>query len=84
MKPEKILEKILSGSKNIKFDDFTRLIEAYGFALSRVNGSHHVFTHPDVERPLPVQEVKGEAKPYQVRQLLKLVEKHNLRLKWGG
>jgi hypothetical protein len=27
-----------------------------------------------------LQEVKGEAKPYQIRQFLRLVERHNLRL----
>jgi len=27
---------------------------------------------------LNLQEVKGEAQPYQVRQLLQLVERHNL------
>jgi hypothetical protein len=27
-----------------------------------------------------LQEVKGEAKAYQIRQFLRLVERHNLRL----
>jgi hypothetical protein len=27
-----------------------------------------------------LQEVKGEAKPYQIRQLLRIVEKYNLTL----
>jgi hypothetical protein len=27
-----------------------------------------------------LQEVRGEAKPYQIRQFLKLAERHNLRL----
>jgi hypothetical protein len=30
-----------------------------------------------------MQEVKGEAKPYQVRQFLRLVERHNLALEEG-
>jgi hypothetical protein len=29
---------------------------------------------------LNLQEVKGQAKPYQVRQLLQLVERHDLHL----
>jgi len=29
---------------------------------------------------LNLQEVKGEAKPYQIRQLLRLVERYNLEL----
>jgi hypothetical protein len=31
-----------------------------------------------------LQEVKGEAKPYQIRQFLKIVERHDLRLEDEG
>ncbi|WP_236097091.1 type II toxin-antitoxin system HicA family toxin [Dolichospermum planctonicum] len=24
------------------------LVEAFGFSLSRINGSHHIFTHPTI------------------------------------
>jgi hypothetical protein len=30
-----------------------------------------------------LQEVKGEAKPYQIKQLLKLAERHDLALEDG-
>jgi hypothetical protein len=36
--------------------------------------------HPDVPRPLNLQEVGGQAKPYQVRQFLKAVEQYNLSM----
>lgn len=36
--------------------------------------------HPDVSELLNLQDVRGEAKPYQVRQFLRLVERHDLRL----
>lgn len=80
MKPRKVLQKILSGSKNVRFTDFVGLVEAFGFGLERVNGSHHIFTHPDVPELVNLQEVKGEVKPYQVRQFMKLVERYDLRL----
>lgn len=80
MKPQKVLQKILSGSKNVRFTDFIGLVEAFGFRLERVNGSHHIFTHPDVPELVNLQEVKGEVKPYQVRQFMKLVERYDLRL----
>ncbi len=51
-----------------------------GFSLSRVAGSHHIFAHPDIAELINVQEIDGEAKPYQVRQFLRLVERYNLRL----
>ncbi len=41
-------------------------------------GSHHIYTHPKIPRALPLQPVNGEAKPYQLRQLAKLVAEYNL------
>ncbi|MDZ4278940.1 MAG: type II toxin-antitoxin system HicA family toxin [Dehalococcoidia bacterium] len=52
--------------------------------MARVRGSHHIFTHPDVPELVNLQEVQGEAKPYQLRQLLRLVERYNLRLEDEG
>lgn len=80
MNPQKLLEKILTGSKNIHFNDFVRLVEAFGFRLSRVKGSHHIFEHPDVPEILNLQNYSGQAKPYQIRQFLQLVERYNLTL----
>ncbi len=80
MIPRKTLEKILAGSKNIPFADMCRLVEAFGFRLSRVKGSHHIFAHPNLSELVNLQEVNGQAKPYQVRQFLKLVEEYNLTL----
>ena len=57
------------------------LVEAFGFRLSRTSGSHHIFIHPDIPEQINLQSVKGQAKPYQVRQFLKLVERYNLTLK---
>lgn len=80
MNKQKLLEKILSGSKNIRFDEFVSLIEAFGFELSRVRGSHHIFEHQNVPEILNLQNSKGQVKPYQVRQFLQLVEQYSLKL----
>jgi len=45
-----------------------------------VSGSHHIYVHPDVPELVNLQEVKGKVKSYQLRQLLKIVEKHNLQM----
>ena len=42
--------------------------------------SRFVFTHPGIPELANLQEVRGEAKPYQVRQFMKLVERYNLQL----
>lgn len=80
-KKRKLLKRVLSGSKNIRFDEFTGLIEALGFALERISGSHHIFSHPAVPQTISAQpDQNGQAKPYQVRQLTKLIEKYALKL----
>ena len=80
MNKRKLLEKALSGSKNIRFNEMVALVEAFGFNLSRVRGSHHIFTHPQVRELVNLQEVDGKAKPYQIRQFLQLVERYNLEM----
>ena len=80
MNRKKILQKILAGSKNIKFSDMVNLVEGFGFTLSRTDGSHHIFNRPDIPELVNLQNIKGQTKPYQMRQFLKLVEKHDLKL----
>jgi predicted RNA binding protein YcfA (HicA-like mRNA interferase family) len=63
-KKRKLLEKILTGSKNIRFDELVTLVGAFGFTLSRINGSHHIFTHPEVPEIVNLQNKQGKAVPY--------------------
>jgi len=58
----------------------TSLLEAFGFKLVRTKGSHHIFTHTGIEEIINLQNVKGQVKPYQVKQFLALIEKYNLQL----
>lgn len=80
MNKRKLLNKALTGSKNIRFSDMVGLVEAFGFRLSRVRGSHHIFVHTDLPELLNLQDVGGQAKPYQIRQFLRLIERYNLRM----
>lgn len=80
MKKGKLLQKALTGPKNLRFEEMVTLVEAFGFRLSRVRGSHHIFTHQQVNELVNLQNVKGGVKPYQVRQFLRLVERYNLEL----
>jgi predicted RNA binding protein YcfA (HicA-like mRNA interferase family) len=77
---KKILKKALAGSRNIRFGEMVALVEAFGFRLSRVHGSHHIFAHSEVPELVNLQEVDGKAKPYQIRQFLRLVERYNIEL----
>jgi predicted RNA binding protein YcfA (HicA-like mRNA interferase family) len=80
MKPRKLFLKALNRPKNLPFHDFLQLAQAFGFRLARMNGSHHIMIHEDVPQPLNLQEVDGKAKPYQVRQFLRIIEENNLNL----
>ncbi|NLF78372.1 MAG: type II toxin-antitoxin system HicA family toxin [Chloroflexi bacterium] len=80
-KRQKLLKKITRGSKNIRFDELIGLIEGFGFRLNRISGSHHIFEHPDVAQGISLQPDKNnQAKPYQIKQFLRLVEMYNLQL----
>ncbi len=85
MNPRKLLKRISSGEvHNVSFSDLVKLVEGLGFQLDRTSGSHHVFVHPDIPELVNLQDVKGQAKPYQIRQLLRLIERCNLTLKRGS
>jgi predicted RNA binding protein YcfA (HicA-like mRNA interferase family) len=81
-KPDKLLQGLLAGNfQNIAFNDIKKLLKAYGFVLERISGSHHIFTHEMIRDIVNIQNVKGKAKPYQIRQILQIIEKYNLRMK---
>ncbi len=80
MNKRKLLRKIQSGSKNVRFDELVALIRAFGFDLVRVSGSHHIIEHLQVAELINIQNCDGEAKPYQVRQFLKLVKRYHMEL----
>ena len=80
MNKRKLLKKVLAGSNTLRFGDLVVLVEAFGFELARTSGSHHIFAHPAVPELLNLQDRKGEAKPYQVKQFLELIEQYALTL----
>lgn len=80
MKKQKLLKKLLAGSKNIRFSEAVACAEAFGFRLKTISSSHHIFVHPNIPELLNLQNVDGKAKPYQIRQFLQLVEQYNLHL----
>ena len=81
MDERKLLRRIGRGAvTNVAFGDLCSLAEGLGFELCRVRGSHHYFAHTAVGKSLNLQPTRGQAKPYQVRQLVKLVERYDLKL----
>jgi predicted RNA binding protein YcfA (HicA-like mRNA interferase family) len=80
MNVTKLFAKAARSPASCRFTEIQRLLGAFGFHLSRVTGSHHIYTHPGIPELVNLQSVKGMAKAYQVRQLLRLVERYNLEL----
>ena len=80
MNKHKLLKKVLSGSKSIRFGDMVTLVQAFGFQRMRVCGSHHIFERPEVPEIVNLQDRKGKAIPYQIKQFLELVEQYNLQI----
>jgi predicted RNA binding protein YcfA (HicA-like mRNA interferase family) len=80
MSRRKLLQKLVSSPKNVHFSEAKAVAEAYGFRLDRVSGSHHILVHPELPELINLQNVKGKAKPYQIKQLLKIIEKYNLHM----
>lgn len=82
LKPKALLARLGRGElANVSFGDAQRLLEALGFTLDRVAGSHHIYRHSEVTAQLNLQPGRnGDAKPYQLRQLLQLIDRHALTL----
>jgi hypothetical protein len=79
MSVEKILEKLLRGESdaNIRFDELCHLLQVKGFRM-RVSGSHHIFTRVGVMQRINLQREGGKAKPYQVRQVRRILTDYKL------
>ena len=78
---EDLWERLLAGDlRNVGFAEFCRLIEAFGFELRRISGSHHIYRYKKVPRPLSLQPRNREAKPYQIKQFLEMVEEFGLTM----
>ena len=73
-----LYEKALRKPGSLKFREICALAEGVGFRLDRTRGSHRIFIHDSPRMLLNFQNVKGQAKPYQVRQLLALIKQYNL------
>ena len=71
---DKLLDQARRSQNNVRFADVCALAECYGFVFDRQNGSHRQYIRPGYAARLNFQNDKGKAKPYQVRQLLKIID----------
>jgi predicted RNA binding protein YcfA (HicA-like mRNA interferase family) len=80
-KAEKLAAKILSGKsdQNLSFADLCHVIERAGFQLRSGKGSHRIYYKDGVVEIINVQpRGRGQAKPYQVKQVRELLLKYKI------
>ena len=73
---ENILAKMRANPKSVRFNDLCKVSEVY-FGEARQSGSNHrVYKTPwQGDLRVNIQNAKGKAKPYQVRQVLAAIER---------
>jgi len=78
MKKREIYTKLKENPKNVRFEELCSAAELFGFKFREGKGSHRIFVKEGVKEMLNFQNVKGWAKPYQVKQFIDIIEKYNL------
>lgn len=68
-------QSLIDSPTNVRFDDLVDLYRQY-FGEPRIRGSHHIFKTPWQGDPrLNLQKDGPKAKPYQVKQVQKAIER---------
>jgi len=78
MRKAELYHQLKTRPKNVRFEHLCRVAEQFGFVCRGGKGSHRIYTRNDVRELLNFQDVGGMAKPYQVRQLCKIIEEYSL------
>jgi len=69
------IEKLKVRKKSTRFGYLVRVCQRY-FVGERIKGNHHMFKTPWPGDPrINLQEVRGNAKPYQVEQVIAALER---------
>ncbi len=71
-----ILEKMRANPADVRFADICKVCEHFFGQPRQSTGSHRVYKTPWIGDPrVNIQNAKGKAKSYQVKQVLKAVER---------
>jgi predicted RNA binding protein YcfA (HicA-like mRNA interferase family) len=72
MDREELRRRIAQHPRTVTFDELRRLLEAYGWELARVRGSHHIFRLGTSTITVPHR--RPTVLPTYVRQILAITE----------
>ena len=73
-----VYDELKRNPNNVRFKRLCGAAELFGFKFRGGKGSHVIYRRDGIIEMLNFQNVGGWAKPYQVRQLLKIIDKYNL------
>lgn len=77
-KKKKLYQKAINSPANLSFKELCSLAEYAGFEFRNQAGSHKIYKHPVINEMINIQPEGNKAKPYQVKQLLEIIDKHGL------
>jgi hypothetical protein len=78
---DKILDQMRREPANIRFVDLQKICEAYFGKPRNHGGSHSIYKTPWQGDPrVNIQNDKGKAKVYQVKQVLSAIERLGVKL----
>ena len=78
MEKSAVYDELKKSSTKVRFNRLCGAAELFGFSFRGGKGSHVIYRRDSIIEMLNFQNVGGWAKPYQVRQLLKIIDKYNL------
>jgi hypothetical protein len=73
---EKLIASIRENAKNVRYADACKVAEWLGFDAKGQSGDHNAFAKSGEIELLNFQNRKGMIKPYQARQLIKMIDKY--------
>lgn len=73
---QEILNSMRNNPKSIRFKDLCKVCDEYFGSPRQTGSSHRVYKTPWQGDPrVNIQNSKGKAKPYQVKQVLQAIER---------
>jgi hypothetical protein len=73
---EEILALMKRNPKGVRFKDLCKVCDQYFGEARQMGSSHRVYSTPWQGDPrVNIQNAKGKAKPYQVRQVLQAIQR---------
>ena len=73
---EEIIAQMKRNPNGVRFNDLRKVCEHYFGKTRQLGTSHRVYKTPWIGDPrVNIQNAKGKAKPYQVRQVLRAIDR---------